>query len=142
MPATLMVHEEDPEDAICIKAGDLNEIEIFNNQVLVGIYQRESETKTSGGIILTHHTTDEDKYQSKVGLILKMGPTAFYDPNERWFQGQDMVPGDWIVFRPSDGWSVTLVSKDPHTGKKRELLCRMLDDSAIRAKVVGPERIY
>jgi len=145
MPVALMVHDEDPAEAIIAKAGDLREVEVFNNQVLVAVYQRQAETKTTGGIILTHHTTDEDQYQSKVGLILKMGPTAFYDENEKWFQGQDMTPGDWIVYRPSDGWKLTLVSKDQKTGKKQELLCRMLDDTAIRARVDGPlgaDRIY
>lgn len=147
MPVALMVHADDPADLICERAGSLDEVEVFNNQVLIGLYQREAETKTAGGIILTHKTTDEDKYQSKVGLILKMGPRAFTDINEpqRWFIDQDMSIGDWIVFRPSDGWAVTLVSKDPTTGKKQELLCRMIDDTAIRARIdgpMGPDRIY
>lgn len=145
MPVALMVHEEDPAEAILAQAGDLRDIDVFNNQVLVAVYQRQAESKTEGGIILTHHTTDEDQYQSKVGLILKMGPTAFYDKNENWFQGQDMVPGDWIVYRHIDGWKITLVSKDPKTGKKQVLLCRMLDDTAIRARIygpLGPDRVY
>jgi len=141
MPATLMVHNEDPADRICELAGNLDDVSVYNNKVLVGIYQREAESKTSGGIILTHKTTDEDKYQSKVGMLLRMGPTSFDDPNDKWFVGQDMTEGDWVVFRPSDGWSLTLVSKDKN-GKKQELLCRLLDDTSIMAKIPGPDRIY
>ena len=144
MPATLIVHEDDPEEVINERAGDLREFQVFNNQVLIGVYQRPSESKTTGGIVLTHRTTDEDKYQSKVGLVLNLGPTAFRDPTGRWFQDQDVGIGDWVVFRPSDGWSLTLVSKDK-SGKKQELLCRMVDDTAIRAKIdspMGPDRVY
>lgn len=146
MPATLVVHEKDPADSILALAGNLDEIEVYNNKVLVGVYQRPSEAKTTGGIILTHKTTDEDKYQSKVGIILKMGPRAFVDINDppRWFVDQDMYENDWVVFRPSDGWSLTLVSKDAK-GKKQELLCRLLDDTSIMAKLdsqMGADRIY
>lgn len=146
MPATLIVHEEDPAEVILESAGDLSEVEIYNNKVLVGVYQRESEAKTAGGIILHHKTTDEDKYQSKVGLVLKMGPTAFVDMSDppRWFINQHVYEGDWVVYRPSDGWSLTLVSKD-RSGKKQELLCRLLDDTSIMAKVeglMGADRIY
>ena len=146
MPATIIVHEDDPVEVINKLAGDLDEIEVFNNQVLIGVYQRPKESKTTGGVILTHHTTDEDKYQSKVGVILRMGPKAFIPPSadSTWFADQDMDEGDWVVFRPSDGWSLTLISKDEN-GKKQELLCRMVDDTAIRAKIespMGPDRVY
>jgi len=147
MPATLVVHDEDPADRLCNLAGNLDDIEIFNNKVLVAVYQRSNESKTTGGIILTHKTTDEDKYQSKVGLLVKMGPHAFVEVRDppRWFIDQDdMAEGDWVVFRPSDGWSMTLVSKDKD-GKKQELLCRLLDDTSIMGRIdspFGPERIY
>jgi co-chaperonin GroES (HSP10) len=142
MPATLVVHEQDPADAIWALTGDLDEIAVHNNKVLVGVYQRPKNSKTVGGIILTDETLSEDKYQSKVGLILRMGPTAFidmtFDP-PKWFVNQEMQEGDWVVYRPSDGFSVTLMS----TGGK--LLCRLLDDTSIMAKIdgpMGPDRVY
>lgn len=141
MPAVLMVHEEDPAERIWRIAGNLDEVDVFNNQVLVGVYQREAETKTKSGLILAHQTTDEDRFQSKVGLILKMGNGAFYDPTERWFVEQDMFPGNWVVFRPSSGWNLTLISQDKN-GKKQELLCRMVDDTAILGRVSDPDRVY
>jgi hypothetical protein len=145
MPATLVVHEGDPADAIWELAGDLSEVDIYNNKVLVGVYKRgneQGEYMTPGGVIVTHKTTDEDQYQSKVGLVLKIGPIAFmdmaYDP-PRWFVNQHILEGDWVVYRPSDGWSLSLISG------KGKLLCRLLDDTSIMAKVdspLGPDRVY
>ena len=61
-----------------------------------------------------------------------MGRTAFVDEEARWFHGVDIVEGDWIVFRPSDGWGLTI-------GKQ---MCRMLSDVDIRGRVDEPERIF
>src|SRR5690242_1017414 len=147
MPVALMVHETDPADLICDLAGELDEIEVFNSNVLVGVYVRPEKTKS--GIILTHKTTDEDRYQSKVGLILKMGPRAFDDPTGKWFVNQDMTIGDWVVYRPSDGMSMIAVSRDKKTGEKRELLCRIISDLSVKMRIngqvdggMGPDRVY
>ena len=140
MPVVAIHHERDPRDVIMEMAGDLSDVEVFNNQVLVGVYIRPEKTKS--GLILTHQTTDEDKYQSKTGLILKIGPTAFEDPKGVWFSDIVFGEGDWVVYRPSDCWSLTLVSHDPKTGEKRELLCRLMDDTVIRMRAQSPDRVY
>ena len=151
MPATLIVHETDPAEVILSQAGDLREVEVFNNQVLVGVYDRsddeKTEKKTQGGIIVPIDNLKEDKFQSKVGLILKMGPAAFDDKGGEsdWFQGQDMTTEQWVFYRPNAGWNVTLVSQDPRTGKIRKLLCRLLEDVNILGRItspMGPDRIY
>lgn len=150
MPVALMVHDEDPADKILSLAGNLEEIEVFNSQVLVGLYERSRDgeaVKTEGGVWMPHQVTRDDQYQSKVGMILKMGPRAFVDINDppRWFIDQDdMADGDWVVFRCNEGFPLKLVSRDSK-GKKQELLCRLLDDVAIRARIdgpLGPDRIY
>lgn len=150
MPATLQIHDDDPAEVINRKAGDLDEIEVFNNQVLVAIYDRseggKKEIITQGGIRIPVQNTEEDQHQSKVGLLLRMGPRAFCPPNPQstWFVDQEMNEGDWVVFRASDGWTLTLVSKDER-GHKQELKCRMVDDTNIRAKIespLGPDRVY
>ena len=110
--------------------GDLSKFEVFNNQVLVAVYVRPEKTK--GGIFLPDKAKDEDKYQSKVGLILKMGPSAFNDETGEWFEGISFSNHDWVVFRPSDGWSVTV----------NGVLCRMFDDTAIRARISHPDNVY
>jgi len=142
MPALAFVHEEDPKQIIFRNAGDLGDIEIMNNQVLIGLYTRPSELKTAGGILITHKTTDEDRFQTKVGVILKMGHAAFEDPAEQWFGGLKFEVGDWVSFRASDGWSVNLFSQDAKTGKKQEQLCRLMDDTAVKMRVSHPDRIY
>lgn len=148
MPVLDIVHEIDPADQIFDNAGDLDDFEIFNTSVLVGVYLRDGdgkkEAKTRGGLIVPDSVTNEDKYQSKMGVILGMGPDAFNDPTGRWFINSEFAIGDWVVFRPSDGWNLTLVSHDAD-GKPRKLLCRLIDDVAVRMRVLGPspaDRVY
>jgi len=130
MPYMLMEHDEDPANPLLEQAGDLSSVEVFNNQLLVAVYVRPQKTKS--GIILTDKTTDEDRYQSKVGLVLKKGPSAFNDNTGEWFNGVTINEGDWIVFRPSDGWSVTVNGQ----------LCRMIDDVNVRGRIDHPDRVW
>ena len=125
-----MHHEVDPKQIILKEIGDISGFELMNTQVLVAVYIRPEKTK--GGIIMTTKSRDEDRYQSKVGLILKTGPSAFVDDDGKWFSGFDIKEGDWIVFRPSDGWNVTV----------NGVLCRMFDDTAIRARIPHPDTVY
>jgi len=145
MPAVLIAHEEDPGHKIFRNAGDLDEIEVFNNQVLVGVYERPENSRTKTGIVLPYQTTDEDKFQSKVGVILKMGPSAFHDKNGVWFANATFNVGDWVGFRANDGWGLKLVSVDPRSGEKREQLCRLMPDTSVLLRVACLEpadRIY
>ena len=64
-----MDHDGDPKQNLINEVGDISDIEIFNNQILVGVYIRPEKTKS--GIYLSDKYRDEDKFQSKVGLILK-----------------------------------------------------------------------
>lgn len=130
MPAMTMVHDVDPAKLLLDQIGSLDGIDIYNNQVLVAIYQRPE--KTVGGIILTEQYRGEDVYQSKVGLIVKLGPDAFHDPKGEWFNDVDLSVGDWAIFRPSDGWHITV----------NKVLCRILDDTVIRGKTDHPDRIW
>jgi co-chaperonin GroES (HSP10) len=125
-----MLHEVDPKETLLKELGDISEIELLNTQVLVAVYIRPEKTK--GGIIMTSKARDEDRHQSKVGLILKTGPSAFVDEDGKWFSNLNLKAGDWIVFRPSDGWNVTV----------NGVLCRMFDDTAIRARIPHPDNVY
>ena len=146
MPIALIDHTEDPAGKLWDAAGDLDDIEVFNGKVLVGLYTRGDENgvvKTKGGVYLTDATTKEDKYQSKVGMILKIGNGAFVNRNTGWFIDQKMEVGDWVFFRPNNGFPLTLVHE--YRGEKVELLCRLLDDVAIDGRAtstMGPDRIY
>jgi co-chaperonin GroES (HSP10) len=129
MPQRLMLHEIDPRDALRDEIGDTSKVQLLNNEVLVAVYERPERTKS--GILLTAVTREEDKYQSKVGLIMEMGPSAF-DSDGKWFNGPVPVKGDWIVFRASDGWSLGVNQK----------ACRILDDIRVRAIIDHPDRVW
>jgi len=125
-----MLHEGDPREVLRTELGDISGVELLNTQVLVAVYIRPEKTK--GGIIMTTKARDEDRHQSKVGLIIKTGPTAFVENDGKWFNGLNLKVGDWVVFRPSDGWNVTV----------NGVLCRMFDDMSIRARIPHPDNVY
>lgn len=130
MPAMVMSHDIDPRDALIQALGNLKDVDVFNAQILVATYIRPQKTKS--GIFLTDKTTDEDRFQSKVGVIVKMGGSAFKDDTGVWFQGIKFHVGDWVVHRASDGWSLTI----------NNVLCRLLDDTAVRARIQHPDMVW
>lgn len=129
MPHMAMDHVDDPVEKIKSELGDLTGIEIFHNQVLLAIYLRPEKTKS--GLILTSKHLDEDRYQSKIGLLVKRGPQAFIDDGN-WFNGMKFSENDWLVFRMSDGWKVTV----------NDVLCIIIDDVNIKGRVPHPDTIY
>jgi len=125
-----MHHEADPRETLLKELGDISKIELMNTHVLVAVYIRPEKTK--GGIIMTNKARDEDRNQSKAGLIIKVGPSAFVDEDGKWFNGTSLKVGDWVVFRPSDGWHITI----------NGVICRMFDDTAVRARIPHPDIVY
>ena len=138
MPAVAMLHEVDPKQALLDRVGDLNGIDVFGSDMLVAIYKRPEKTKS--GLILTDTTRKEDIYQGKVGLVVKMGPFAYVDDDGNKFR--DINVGDWIVFRPSDGWQVTLNTLQRSISKDDTVDCRIVGDGSVRMRVSDPDFIY
>ena len=130
MPYMQMHHEENPAEKITKEIGDLSSVQLFNNEILVGIYLRPE--KTASGFYLTDKHRDEDRYQSKVGLLLKAGPKAFEPNPEGWFEGEKFNLNDWLVFRPSDGWQITV----------HGVLCRVLKDVQVKMRVNNPDEAW
>jgi hypothetical protein len=130
MPFMMMQHDEDPIKKIKDEIGNLGSIKLFNNEILVAIYLRPKKTKS--GLYLSDQTTDEDRFQSKVGLLLMTGPKAFEPNNEGWFEGENIGLDDWLVFRPSDGWAITV----------HGVLCRILKDVQIKGRVQNPDEVW
>lgn len=112
------------------QVGDLADVEIMFNMVLVACYVRPSKTK--GGIILTDQAIDEDVYQGKVGMVLKLGPFAFESDDEFDFRGQEAQIGEWVVHKVGDAWPVQV----------GEWPCRLVRDSSIRMKVKDPSKVF
>lgn len=130
MPPMLMQHDVDPKKDLLKQVGNVSGIDIFNNAVLVALYVRPQRTKS--GIILTDKYTDEDRIQGKAGLIMKMGTSAFVDDTGKWFKDAKIALHDWVIFRPSDGWPISV----------NGIACRIIDDTAIRGKIDTPDRIW
>lgn len=130
MPAIRMDHaDHDPKQDIFDKVGDLNEIQMMNANILVGIYIRPERTR--GGIIV-QTAQKEDQFQGKVGLVLAIGPLAFQDDETNKFGGQQLQVGDWVMFRASDGDALDI------NGQR----CRLLQDVTVRMKIAQPDSVY
>jgi co-chaperonin GroES (HSP10) len=127
-----MLHEKDPRQTLRDKIGDISGIELLHNQVLVAVYM--APEKTAGGIIRPDINKDEDRHQSKVGLIVKTGDRAFSSDGS-WSWPDDMGLDDWVFFRVSDGWNVTV-------NGHRDNLCRILDDVDIRGRIQHPDQVW
>ena len=132
MPFMRMSHDVDPKDQIWKEIGDLQGVELFNNQVLLATYKRSEKTKS--GLYLPDKHRDEDRFQSKVGLLLMLGPSAFEDNAEGWFRAieKPFAVNDWLVHRPSDGWSINIHGVD----------CRILVDTQIKMRVKDPDQVW
>ncbi len=104
------VHEVDPKTSLMDKYSEIiKDVPIYGASVLVAIYRRPEKTK--GGIIVTSGNLDEDLYQGKVGLVIKIGP---YPPDEddlKYFNGKPPQIGDWVVFKASNGTSFGLLDR-------------------------------
>ena len=138
MPAMEMNHETDPKTAILEKVGDLDGVDVFGSDVLVALYIPPEKTKS--GIILADSTRDESRWQGKVGLILKLGNTAYVDDDGNKFR--DINVGDWVVFRPSDGWPFQLNTMQSRISRDGIVDCRVVNDIHIRCRVAHPDLVY
>lgn len=126
-----MAHDVDPREKLFADIGDISDIALFNNQILIATYIRPEKTK--GGIIMTDRARDEDKFQSKIGLIVAKGPSAFQEEEGgNWFNGRQLDVGEWIVFRPSDGWSLTV----------NGVPCRILSDTQVKGTVQDVDKVW
>lgn len=125
-----MSHAEDPADVIRKELGNLDNVDVFHNLILIGIYKRPD--KTAGGIIITPKTQSEEVYQGTVGLVLKVGPGAFKDDANNSFHGQSVKPGDWVCYKNSDAHRIAVNGVN----------CRLLEDSLVKLKVGHPDQVF
>lgn len=115
-----------PKQAILSAVSNLDAVEIFGDIVLLGTYIRPE--KTAGGIIRPTENVVEDVWQGKVGLVLKLGTSAFMDTPDYSFQGQSVQPGDWVVYNIGDTRTLN-VNGYP---------CRYVRDFHIKMRVKDP----
>lgn len=122
-----MLHEEDPKELILKKLGDISGLNIYGARVLVATYIRPERKKS--GLILTSSVREEDKFQGKCGLVIKLGPLAFKDTEKLDFTDSRANLGDWVVYRPMDGVAQSV----------NGVHCRLLDDIEINGDVNHPD---
>jgi hypothetical protein len=140
MPALRAVHKTDPREDLMKQVGDISDHELFHNAVMVAIYLRPKTVMLGGKEFeLTDSTRKEDEYQGKVGLVIGKGPSAFVPGDDTDFAGMSVNVGDWIVFRASDGWPITLVRGD---GPKDHVLCRVMTEKDIRMRIPSPDYVW
>lgn len=122
---------KDQRKELQASVGDLSKVELMANRVLIGTYIEPE--KTSGGIIITTKTKEESIYQGTVGLVLKLGPTAYKDEPETHthFHDQSVKVGDWVVYRPGDAKRVQINGVN----------CRLVEDTLIDMVVEDPNCI-
>lgn len=125
----------------------------MRNKIIVATYVRPEVT--AGGIIVPQKTQDEDRWQGKVGLVLKRGPLAFWwDEIAQAAEGligkeradaikaaekAHGVPqvGDWVQYRASESYEfgVKLGSSDAAS-------CRYILDDSIITTLSDPSVIW
>lgn len=130
MPPMRMVHKVDPAKELMKKLGDLSSFELFGNQILIAIYERPE--KTESGIFLSDKTRQEDAFQGKAGLCVKLGPSAFVSDENYNFRGQTIKVGDWVAIFVSDGRKIAVNST----------LCRIVEDHHIRLRIPFPDAVW
>lgn len=137
MPVPLQViHDRDPRDAVWQDVGDhIKGIEPLAAGVLLIMYERGAggEVRTKSGIILSAKTTNEDKYQGKAGLVVKLGPIAFTD--DVGHQWGDMKPkvGDWVIVNVGDSFSFDLPN---------DRRARIVEDVNVKAIINQPDAVW
>jgi len=126
----------DPRGAVLRAVGDISGLEPAPRHLLVVGYIRPE--KTRGGIIRIDKSLAEDRFQGKVGLVLKLGPLCFQDDRVNLFDGFKAEVGDWVLYNPSDGFENFHVADNGRDGCP----VRWLVDTSVFAKVRDPARIY
>lgn len=139
----------------------IEDMDLQRNRCLVATYIRPNTTP--GGIILTAKTGEEDRWQGKVGLLLKVGPTAF-DYEELHARVDAMLGdaddagtnmsvddargiaatelglprvGDWVMYRTSDTHEMGI-----EVERNVCASCRQIYDESIIAVVPDPSKIW
>lgn len=120
---------------------------LYHTQVMVATFIRPEAKDLGGGkkLYLSDKSRDEDRYQSKAGLIIALGPLAGRNPNGNFNWGNELGPdgnylpglkvGDWVMYRASDGAQFNL-------GGPNGVPCKILLDESIKAGLDDPEQVW
>lgn len=137
------------------------DLELFNRDVLCGVYVRPLYNPRSG-FTQSIQFQKEEIIQSKIVLVLKLGPSAFKAPNDypEWYEeqfGTSKPPsvGDWLMVRAADGHPTNICGDDgvnvmypDKLGREHKAYewdsgwpCRIISDQNFMARVLNPHTV-
>ena len=134
MPLKL-IHTEAPSLKIWRELGSLDGFDIAAQGVLVATYKRPDDIKTEGNVILAHAVVKDDEFQSKTGLVVKLGRRAFIDDEHVQWHGYRCDVGDWVMFKASEGLKMEI----PGSGGVH---CRLISDVHLKMKVPHADAVF
>lgn len=154
-----LLHDVDPKQEIVRDSAELlGSFHIRPYDVLLVMYQRElisGDKRLRSGIFLPDNgqgTMREDSYQGKVGLVMKVGASAFTDEpdtvdeetgkvivGKHTWKGFLPKVGDWVVVNVGDTFGFEL-PKLPWLPSGRKV--RIVDENLVRAIVPEPDVVW
>lgn len=103
---------------------------LHGTDVLMATYVEPE--KTAGGIIRPQSNINEARFQGKLGLVLKLGPTAFKYDGQYEFEGEPPQIGDYVMFHASAPRELSILGTS----------CKLIDSSQIKMTVGDPASIW
>lgn len=127
--------------------GDLDQYQLLDDECLIAVYAESNvlsritdATGKTVELVGTDSRTTESRYQGKVGLLVKIGPTAFtYHNNGQAYAGVRPEVGDWVVSHASDGREIWLRGIDSHAPW---VTCRRIKWDRIVMRVTDPRVVH
>jgi hypothetical protein len=139
---------DDQKKAIFERLGDLEQYDLLDDQVLLGVYV-PCEVLASGiddkgkayKLYGTDNQTNETRWQGKIGCVVKMGPTAFkYMPNGQPYEGSVPMAGDWVIFHAADSNEIFLRGAEQDS-RGDYCACRRTASLNIKMRVKDPRTV-
>ena len=123
---------------------NIDQFEPFHNLILIATWvtppkMMKGPDGTMVKFLLSDKTQQEDRFQGKVGLVLKVGPTAFKGKTPESFGGVTVKPGDWVMYKPSDAHEFYFVDKKHSLDGAS---ARLIEDTLVMGRVADPESIF
>lgn len=122
---------DDPKKGILEAIGDIGSADVLTDLVLVGTFIRNEKYKGTT-IILPTQVLQEDEFQGKVGLVLKVGPLAFGDWENETERGQNAKLHTWVVFAIKDTWPIQV----------NGVACRVVPYDKLRMRLADPSMVF
>lgn len=113
---------------------ELDRTELLAGRILVAKFIRTN----IGKIITSTQTQNEDKFQAKVGLVLKLGPLAFENDDNHDWKGQRAKVGDWILFFYGDGHDFDYSGPTSHD----RVPCKVITEGDVQMILTRPDFAY